>query len=209
MAQPLQSRYVIKTLIFDLGNVIVPFDFKLGYTKLASLCSYPAEEIPVRIRSTGLVQPFETGEITPEHFVRELTSTLGLRATYAEFCDLWTSVFLPDTLISEALFARFAGTHRLLLLSNTNPIHFSMIRANYPVLRHFDDYVLSYEVRSAKPDSKIYQEALARSGCRPEECFFTDDLLINVEAARQHGMDAVQFQSASQLETELRTRGLL
>ncbi len=200
---------VIRTLIFDLGNVLIPFDFKLGYQRMAALCACPAPEIPLKIRSTGLVQPFETGQISSEHFVGELCSVLGLRATYSEFCELWSSVFLPETLIAEPFLGSLGERYRLLLLSNTNPIHFSMVQAKYPLLEHFDDYVLSYEVCSAKPDAKIYQEALARAECLAEECFFTDDMLINVEAARQHGMDAVQFQSAPQLESELRARGVL
>jgi len=84
-----------------------------------------------------------------------------------------------------------------------------MIRRNYPILRHFDEFVLSYEIGSMKPAAKIYQEAIARSGCAAEECFFTDDILVNVEAAREHGIDAVQFHSADQLENELRLRSLI
>lgn len=200
---------MIKTLIFDLGNVLIPFDFKIGYQRISALCGCPANEIPLRIRSTGLVQPFETGEITPEHFVAELTKVLGLTATYSEFCDLWSSVFLPDPLVPEPFLGTLASRYRLLLLSNTNPIHFSMIQANYPLLGHFHDRVLSYEIRSAKPAPKIYQEALARAECPPEQCFFTDDMLVNVEAARQHGIDAVQFHSTEQLQNELRARGVL
>ena len=200
---------MIRTIIFDLGNVIVPFDFKLGYTRIAELCGCPASEIPLRIRATGLVQPFETGQISAEQFVRAVSAALGLNATYAEFCELWTSVFLADTLIPEPLLAGLRERYRLLLLSNTNPIHFSMIHSNYPLLGHFHDYVLSYEIGAAKPEAKIYQEALRRAACRPEECFFIDDMPINVDAARQHGMEAVQFQSAEQLENELRARGVL
>ena len=96
-----------------------------------------------------------------------------------------------------------------MILSNTNPIHFHMIRANYPLLRHFDHCVLSYEVGALKPSAKIFQAAVAHAGCDAGECFFTDDLAMNVEAARKHGMDAVQFQSAAQLEEELKARGLL
>jgi FMN phosphatase YigB (HAD superfamily) len=176
---------------------------------MAALCDCPAAEIPVRIRSTGLVQPFETGQISAEQFVSEVSSVLGLSATYAEFCELWTSVFLAEPLIEEPLLARLRERYRLLLLSNTNPIHFSMIRTNYALLRHFHDYVLSYEVGCAKPTPKIYQEAVARARSRPEECLFIDDLLVNVEAAREQGMDAVQFQSAAQLDSELRARGIL
>ena len=95
-----------------------------------------------------------------------------------------------------------------LLTMNTNPIHFAMLKEAYPLLAHFDDFVLSYEVRAAKPEAKIYHDAMARVQCKPEACFFTDDLAVNVTAARELGMDAVQFLSAEQLERELRVRGL-
>jgi FMN phosphatase YigB (HAD superfamily) len=200
---------VIKAILFDLGNVIVPFDFRRAYAKLGPLCSCPVTEISSRLRSTDLVRRFETGRIAAQPFVSELSVLLGLKTTYQEFCDLWTSVFLEDTLVTESLVAGLGARHRLLVLSNTNPIHFSMLKASYPLLGHFDDFVLSYEVGALKPEAEIYLEAIQRAGCRPEECFFTDDIAINVEAARTNGMDAVQFLSAAQLEEELRTRGLL
>jgi HAD superfamily hydrolase (TIGR01509 family) len=64
-------------------------------------------------------------------------------------------------------------------------------------------------VGAAKPEAKIYREAIARAQCSPEECFFIDDLAVNIEAARELGMEAVQFLSEEQLEKELRARGLL
>jgi glucose-1-phosphatase len=200
---------MIKTIFFDLGNVVIPFDFKLAYTRMAELCSCEPEEVRARIRATGLVMPFEKGEIEAEPFVRELSAALKLKISYSEFCGCWNGVFLRETLVTEALLEDLRSRHRLLALSNTNPIHFAMLKDAYPLLRHFDDYVLSYEVGAAKPEAKIYREAIARAQCGPEECFFTDDLAVNIEAARAHGMDAVQFLSAEQLERELRARGAL
>ena len=199
---------VIKAILFDLGNVIVPFDFKRGYAQLAPRCAYPIGEIPMRIRSTDLVQRFETGQLAPELFVQELCAVLQLNTTYEEFCDIWSSVFIHDTLIPESMLARLAARYRLMLLSNTNPIHFSALRANYPLLRHFHSSVLSYEIGAAKPSAKIFEAAIAQAGCRADECFFADDLIVNVEAARAHGMDAVQFLTAEQIEEELRSRGV-
>ncbi len=197
-----------KTVIFDLGKVIVPFDFGRGYRAMAELCSYTPEEIPKRIGSTDLVRRFECGEIAPEPFVEQLCALLELRLDYAHFCRIWSSIFLPHTLIPESLLQGLKRRYRLLLLSNTNAIHFSMVRENYPLLRHFDDYVLSYEVGALKPSPRIYEEALARAQCAPEECFFTDDIAEYVAAANQAGMDAVQFQSAAQIEAELLGRGV-
>jgi Predicted hydrolase (HAD superfamily) len=137
---------MIKTIIFDLGKVIVPFDFKRGYDRMAPLCSYDAAQIPERLRSCDLVTRFESGEVEPEEFVKQLSAILELKAGYDEFCAIWTSIFLPETLIPESLLVALKQRYRLLLLSNTNAIHFDMVSKNYPLLRHFDHYVLSHKV---------------------------------------------------------------
>ena len=67
---------MIKTVIFDLGKVIVPFDFTRGYRAMEPLCGYPAAEIPKRIASTDLVTRFESGKVEPEDFVRQLCKLL-------------------------------------------------------------------------------------------------------------------------------------
>lgn len=200
---------MLKALIFDLGNVLVPFDFKRAYARLEQLTPYSTEDIRTRLRSTGLVQRFETGQLAAEPFVEEFSRLLGLQCSYSDFCDLWSCIFLPGTLISESLVASLKSHHKLLLLSNTNPIHFSMVQANYPIVGHFHDFILSHQVGAAKPAERIYREAIRRAGCDAAECFFTDDLLVNVEAASKLGMDAVQFLSAGQIEAELRDRGAL
>src|SRR6202451_2341199 len=146
---------------------------------MAELCGCKAEKVAARIRATGLVGPFERGEIEAEPFVRELSTALKLDITHQQFCDWWSCVFLPEPLLNEALLEDLAKRHRVLALSNTNPIHFALLKEAYPLLRHFDDYVLSYEVGAAKPEAKIYHEAIARAQCDPEECFFTDDLAVN------------------------------
>jgi glucose-1-phosphatase len=200
---------VIKSILFDLGNVIVPFDFHLAYARLASHCGCRPEEVPGRIRATGLIAPFERGEIEAGPFVREFSAALGLELSYDQFCEWWSGVFLPEALVPDAVLRDLGSRYRLLAVSNTNPIHFEMLEKSYPELRHFDDFVLSYRVGAAKPEAKIYREAISRAQCAAGECLFVDDLAGNVEAARGHGIDAVQFLSVAQLEGELRARGLL
>jgi len=198
----------IKAVIFDLGRVIVPFDFSRGYAKLEALCGIPAAEIPGRIGPTGLVQLLESGGIEPRDFVRELSKHLNLDTSYESFCEIWSSIFLPYTLIPESMLIGIARNYRLVLLSNTNVIHFEMVRENYPLLRHFHSYILSHEVGAMKPLPLIYRRAVEAAGCLPEECFFTDDMPAFVEGARAQGIDAVQFESAAQIEAELRKRGV-
>lgn len=199
---------MIKAIIFDLGRVLVPFDFKRGYVRLEPLCGIPAAEIPDRLRPTGLVQRFESGGIESRDFFAEFSKHLNLNATYNDFCEIWSSIFLPETLIPDSMIAALARDYPLILLSNTNAIHFEMIQENYPILRHFRDLVLSYKVGAMKPSPLIYQAAIEKAGCRPEECFFTDDIAEYVAGAREQGIDAVQFQSADQIRNELRARGV-
>jgi HAD superfamily hydrolase (TIGR01509 family) len=199
---------MIKTVIFDLGGVIVPLDFRRGYGAIQALCRYPAEEIPRLLGSTDLVKRFEAGKVEPEEFFHGICEILGLDVTYTQFREVWSSIFPPCTLIPESLLEDLRQRYRLLLLSNTNAIHFPMIRENYPLLRHFDAFVLSYKVGFMKPAPEIYREAVSQAGCGAEECFFTDDVPAYVDAARQQGIDAVQFVSLEQLLKDLRERGI-
>lgn len=197
-----------KAVIFDLGRVLIDFDFERGYRALEGLCPHAAAEIPRRLASTGLVELFETGRIEPRDFVAQMCSALDLKIDYDHFCRVWTSIF-TETLIPESLLAGLAARYHLLLLSNTNAIHFEGLRASHPLLlRHFDELILSYEVKAMKPEPEIYQAAIARAGCRPEECFYTDDIARFVTAARSLGIDGVEFQSAAQLQGEMKARGI-
>ncbi|MDX1983154.1 MAG: HAD family phosphatase [Bryobacteraceae bacterium] len=199
---------MIKTVIFDLGGVIVPLDFPAGYRAIAARCDVAAEDVPKRIGDTGLVPMLESGQVESEEFIRKVSEALGLAVSESEFRQLWSSIFPPHTLIPESLLAGLKRNYRLLLLSNTNSIHFEMICRNYALLGQFHDYVLSYKVGAMKPSPRIYEAALALAGCRPEECFFTDDIPAYVEGARQAGIDAVQFQGFERLSEELDRRGI-
>jgi len=199
---------VIRALLFDLGNTIVPFDFQRGYARMEQLCALPAAEIPARLRQSDLVHRFETGHIEPREFVARLRAELQVAISYDDFCHLWSSIFLPGTLIPDSLLTALARRYRMVLVSNTNPIHFEMIRARYPELERFHDFVLSYEVGALKPSREIYRSAVARAGCAAAECFFVDDLAVCVEGALREGIDAVRFESLEQLERDLRARGI-
>jgi putative hydrolase of the HAD superfamily len=133
---------------------------------------------------------------------------IDLSADGATFRRIWCSVFPPRTLIEDQWLEQLHHRYRILMLSNTNIIHFEMIRDSYPILRHFDGFVLSYEVGHMKPAPEIYREVIRLAGCRPEECFFTDDTAVNVEGALREGLDAVRFLSCEQLRVELAARGV-
>lgn len=199
---------MIRSLIFDLGRVLVPFDFSIGYQLMSEHCGLGPEEVRARLHADGLVHGFESGQIGRFEFHRRIESLLETAIPYERFCEIWFSIFLPATLVPDSLLAALHQRYRIVLLSNTNPIHFEMILSRYAILCHFDAFVLSYEVGAMKPDPRIYEAAVAAARCAPPECFFTDDIPDYIAAARSAGIDAVQFVDARQLEGELCARGV-
>ena len=199
---------MIKAVLLDLGEVVVGLDFPRAYRAAAKLTGYSAEEIPKLISASGLARLYEHGRMSSETFYRKLSAALDLSVGFDEFRGIWENMFDPEPFIAESFLEGLARRTTLLLLSNTNELHFTYLRARYALLRHFHDSILSYEVGSMKPEEGIYREAIRRAGCRPSECFFTDDRAVNVEAALQLGIDATVFRDEATLKHELRERGV-
>ena len=199
---------MIKAVFFDLGQVLIPFSLERGFAALAARCGWSVEEVAARALGSDLPLRFEEGLLDPHDFYRRFSALLELQVDYPEFCDLYSSIFLPETLVPESLLAGLRRHYRLLLVSNTNAIHFDWLLARYPLLGHFHDYVLSYQVRALKPALQIYQAALARAGCQPQECFYTDDIPAYVEVAQGLGLEAAVFRSVAELKEDLRARGV-
>ena len=77
------------------------------------------------------------------------------------------------------------------------------IRA-FNLSRIFKLFLSSCFVGVKKPDAGIYRLALQLTQQEPARCVFIDDRALNLECARQVGMQTIQFQSAASLAGELR-----
>jgi putative hydrolase of the HAD superfamily len=199
---------MIRALLFDLGNVLVPVDFIRCREALAEVCAHPPQQVQRILGGSGLPKRYESGEVTSAEFFEATCRLLDMNVTYEKFAHIWGEIFAPEPLVPEPLLAGLRARHRLVLLSNTNDMHFTIAERRYPMLRHFDEFILSYRVGAMKPEPRIYQQAIAAAGCAARECFFVDDLAENVEAARREGIDAAVFTTLGQLQADLRARGV-
>src|ERR1051326_1927311 len=102
-----------KTIIFDLGKVLIYFDFKRGYQALEGHCPYRATDIPERLAQTDVGERFETGLVEPREFVEEFSRILDLHLDYDRFCEIWSCIF-THSLIPESMLAALASRYRLL-----------------------------------------------------------------------------------------------
>ncbi len=200
---------MIKTFIFDLGKVIVPFELDNQMKILEAVCAFKHSEIKEKIFAAEEITLFETGKISAEELFEVLKKTLDLQMNFAEFVEAWNSIFSLEPIVSEHLIEKLSQKYRLIVLSDTNELHFEFIKRNFPILRFFSDFVLSYEIGFVKPSAEIFQVAVERAGCAADECFFTDDKETNIAGALEFGINAVQFTSAAQFEREIEARNLI
>ena len=185
----------IEALLFDLGKVLIDFNFETGVQALHSACSISRDRFEEVLWDETWIRRYERGEISTGEFHTYLRETAALEMDLQGFCRVWSSVFLPGLLVSENLLSTLKRSYPLILVSNTNEAHFEFIRSHYPAIDYFDQRVLSYEVGSLKPDRKIFEHAIRVSGCRPGALFFTDDREENILAARDLGIQAHQFKT--------------
>ncbi len=200
---------MIRAFLFDIGNVLLKFDFSLAVTRLAAQ-SEVSDPLVLLARIDQIKSGYEDGQIDRANFLRGAFDLLGFRGTEAEFIRAWEEIFEPNEAMIPLL-GRLRGRYPLYLLSNTNDIHREYFLREYPFFACFDAAIYSDEVRASKPNRAIYEIAVRRLGIDPGETFFIDDLLPNIEAARDFGFRAHHYHADrhAELLAELGQLGLL
>ncbi|MEW5975102.1 MAG: HAD family phosphatase [Acidobacteriota bacterium] len=199
---------MIKVILLDLGKVIINFDYQKAAAEIQRFTDASLQEMSEVFLDGDLIYRYETGRMSSSEFYQVVSRRLRLNVSASQFKDLWGSMFLEEPLLSDALLEALKQKYRLILLSNTNEIHFQYVQERYPILRHVSEHVLSFREGTMKPEPEIYQAAIRKAGVAPDRIFFTDDRADNVAAARQLGIQAAQFQGEQQLRTQLQEIGI-
>jgi putative hydrolase of the HAD superfamily len=176
---------------------------------MAAACGRPVSEVAALFTASRAAVRYECGQLDDDAFLREICARFGVELPAEQFRDIWNSIFDVEPLIPVEFFRELRRRYRMVLLSNTNPMHVARLRAECPPIACFDDAAFSFEVRCMKPDRRIFQEAVRRAGCAPKECFYTDDHEGYAAAARELGIDAVPFRGFMSLRAAMEERGIL
>ena len=199
---------MIEVVYFDLGKVIVDFDHLRAAQELLKVTPLSLKEAMAVLSDGELVSEYETGRLSSEEHYRKVCHRLQMEVSIEKFRELWGSMFLPEPLLSESFLQDLKKRYRLMLLSNTNEIHFDFVIQNYPILRMIEERLLSFQAGCMKPQARIFELAIKKAGVAPENIFFTDDRPENIEAAQQSGIQALLFQSETQLRRDMASRGI-
>ena len=198
----------IDAVVFDLGGVLIDWDPRYVYR---SLFSDPVEmeKFLATVCTADWHRTHDLGaDIRPS--CEELA---GRHSGYRDMIMVWAERG------EEMAIGQFDDTVAVLgdltasgmpcyALSNMEPETFRIRRSRFPFMDWFDAHVISGIEGVAKPDRRIFEILLRRYGLRPQATVFIDDQARNVNAARELGLQALNFSSAAQLRRDLSALGV-
>jgi putative hydrolase of the HAD superfamily len=153
---------------------------------------------------------FDRGVIEPPALAERIAARTGL--ALADVARVIAAIpgHLQAIAASVALLAELrAAGHALFFLSNMPKPYARELERLNPFIAWFADGVFSGDCGLMKPEAPMFALADQRFGLRHAHTLFLDDHAGNIEAARAHGWQALQFVNAAQVRAELQALGLL
>ena len=176
-----------KIIVFDLGKVLVDFDYSIAIPRIAAHGTLSVAGIKTFFFQSHLLVDYESGRLTRLEFFEQARRVTGFQGTLEEFGEFFADIFTAIPPMIEL----HAGLHRrgipTYIFSNTNDLAVEHVRRNFPFLRDFDGYIYSHEVKAMKPDPKIYEALEKLTGRRGAEILYIDDRPENVAGGAARG----------------------
>lgn len=196
----------ISTVLFDLGNVIAYIDFGAFWRDLGFR---PEEMAPFTEGYTSFTQQYETGLLSTEKYLNELRAVFNQQFTTERLAQAFSCIIRSPVEGIADIIQKVSQTHQTALVSNTNEIHYSYTQSKVPILTSLQKHYLSYQLHVMKPARGFYDAIIRDQKIFPSKMLFIDDVTENVKAAKYAGMQAIKFEGTAQLETSLKTLGVL
>ena len=195
---------MIKNIIFDFGNVIVPWNPRIPFERyfgdkqkaawfIENIC--PIEWHSQVDKGMSFKEVIAQGVAKHPEWEKEINL----------YFDFWEEMFGPQT---EGIYEfmqelKTEGFH-LFGLTNWSYELFPRTVDMYPAFSLLEDYVISGKERILKPDREIYLRLLNRFGLKAEECIFLDDVQANVDGANAVGIHGIRFENVSQARSAVK-----
>ena len=196
-------------VVFDLGKVLLDFDYTIAGRRIAAQARMPAAEVQQFLNQSPLLHRYETGLMTRREFFDEVRQATGFTGALEEFGGFFADIFteMPAmTALHAALRRQGIPTY---IFSNTNDLAMEHVRRNFPFFAHFDGYILSYEIRAMKPDARIYEALESMAGKHGAEILYLDDRPENVDAGAARGWQVILQTDPAKSRAAIEQLGLL
>lgn len=198
----------IKTVIFDIGNVLAPFGWEETFADLFD------EETAARVAKATVLNrtlwdEFDRGALSDEEIIDSFKKSdpdiadliedavweIYKRKTPYEYAERWMKRLKKQG-------------YKIYLLSNYGRTAFNMSKPQFTFLKYVDGGVISYQVEITKPDDRIYMILCQKYGISPNEAVFIDDNKANIEAADKLGFFTVLHEDEKSSAEKFRSLGI-
>ncbi len=200
---------MIKTVVFDLGKVLLDFDYSIAARHIGARGKLPPAEIKHLMDHSPLLFRFERGHMTSEEFYGEVRTASGFQGDFNEFKGYFADIFSPINPMVELQATLRRRGFPTYIFSNTNDIAVGHIRHNFPFFANFDGYILSYEHGVMKPDAGLYEVVERMTKAKGPEILYLDDRAENVEAGALRGWQVILQEHPEKTRAAMEQLGLL
>ncbi len=182
---------MIKTIIFDFGDVFINLDKPAIERNLIKL-GVPS----ISVNMLHIASEYERGFINTYELINYFTHKFS-NIKASEFTKAWNSIILdfPERRLQFIEALAKEKKYKLILLSNTNSLHIQKVIQNMGIDCYnrfkncFNKFYLSHEIHLSKPNTNIYEFVLNENKLIAYECLFIDDVEENTEAASLLGIN--------------------
>ena len=201
---------MIKTIFFDIGGVLIDIHPERTYQYLSDSADVEVSMVKESFPWDAHDQ-YERGIMNNEDWFITYKESLPQPCCLkrSDFWNAW-KLLLGEEKNTVNILEALNKQYSIWLLSNTNPKHIQdEIEKRYLFPSLVNGAVYSFDVGVRKPEKEIYEIAMQRANANPQECLFIDDLLENIQAAKQIGIEGIHFISSEQLKQELAHLGII
>jgi putative hydrolase of the HAD superfamily len=192
--------------LFDIGGVVIDFDFNRVFARWADDSRRSFEEIQSRFSFDHSFEAFERGEIEATDYFDSLRTTLGIDISDRQFEDGWNKVYIEEIDGMAELLAFASEKLPIYALTNSNAVHKKVWSTRFgTILSRFRMVFNSSDIGRRKPDPDVFHFIADATGLELHQVVFYDDLMENVTGAEAVGMYTVHVTSISDIEESFKT----
>ncbi len=181
---------MIKTIIFDFGNVFINLDIEGAIENIFN--KFEIDTLSEEMMAFNSF--YEQGLISTEEFIEFYAENFPNIESY-EIIDIWNFMLkdFPKHRLDFLKQLKASSKYKLILLSNTNDLHINWVKKHVPFYEEFkncfDAFYLSHEINLRKPNHDIFDFVLNQNKLIANECLFIDDIKANCTSAKSLGIE--------------------
>ena len=189
--------------IFDLGKVLVDFDYTIAARNIAARSAKAPADLHAFLGSSPLLVEYESGRLTRQSFYQAVSEAIGFHGDATEFGSFFADIFseMPETIALHAELRRRG--FKTFIFSNTNDLAIEHVRRNFPFFANFDGHLFSYEVGAMKPQPEIYAAMEKMCGRTGADLIYLDDRAENIAAGAAREWRAILHESPAKTRQTL------